>query len=275
MNHRNLNWKSFGILIALIAFGLIVSHGAALYVIEDANDPYATTCPFDAAPGEEILYLNDYDNSDQGMQGITVDTDNPLTIGQYIRDEYPGIWNLLSPADRELYNTRWAVWHIGKPAPELPTKVKNLVASHEVVENLMFSQYQDPGMHMISDEAVTTGKMVENVDSTVISYVGDGSEPADQLTPSIFEEMRSWPGSTDRPSYVLELPGADGSRYYQIYAGLSCYREIPASSIAALAEGDCPFAVKDIVSPLGLSGSSTVENALLRHLAASQSMIWV
>ncbi len=135
-----LNRNSFGILISLIIAGIFCSPVAALYIIEDANDPYATTCPFDAAPGEEILYLNDYDDT-RGLQVITVDVDDPMTIGQYIRNEYPEIWNLLSPADQELYNTRWAVWPVGAQAPELPTKVKNLLATHQVIEDLVLSQY--------------------------------------------------------------------------------------------------------------------------------------
>lgn len=100
---------------------------AAVYVIANVNDPYDPSCPFEAPPGEEILYGASPDD-DQGMQCISVDMDNPLTIGQYIQDQYPDIWDMLSPVDQEYYNTMWAVWHSGAAEPTLPDKVGKLIA---------------------------------------------------------------------------------------------------------------------------------------------------
>ena len=113
--------------MSCIFFGLILlfaSHAAALYIIEDLNDPYNPDCPFDAAPGESVLYLNDYQGTGE-MRASIVDTD--VTIGHYMQEQYPEIWILLSPADQENYNTLWAVYNIDASTPVLPNNVKRLL----------------------------------------------------------------------------------------------------------------------------------------------------
>jgi hypothetical protein len=119
-------------IFAALMIVLFIPVVSAVYVINDPNDPYdPDSCPFNAASGEEIAYLTPYDSS-QGIQGITINTDNPLTIGQYIRDYYPEVWNKLSSTNQENYNTLWAVWPVGASTPALPTTVKNLLATNQV-----------------------------------------------------------------------------------------------------------------------------------------------
>lgn len=117
------------ILFTLLGLTLLCAfYASAVYVIEDANDPYTDKCVFDVPAGESIYYINDYDPNPQGMIGLTVYPD--YTIGQYIRETYPEIWGLLSPHEQDLYNTRWALYDIGASVPRLPTKVKNLLSTY-------------------------------------------------------------------------------------------------------------------------------------------------
>jgi hypothetical protein len=125
--------------MSCILFGLILlfaSHATALYIIEDLNDPYNPDCPFDAAPGESVLFLNDYQGTGD-LRCTIVDMD--MTIGQYIQEQYPEVWNLLSPGDQENYNTLGAVYNIGASTPILPNNVKRLLASNPTGTNILKS----------------------------------------------------------------------------------------------------------------------------------------
>jgi hypothetical protein len=153
--------------ISCIFFGLTLlfaSHAAAVYIIEDPNDPYNPDCPFDAAPGESVRYLHDFDSSDQ-LWGITVNTD--LTIGQYIRDHYPDIWDMLSPVDQKNYNTLLAVFKIGSSTPVLPNTVKDLLAGNHAttrfsksngIYNLTLSGLSAPQLPGSASRITTTQK---------------------------------------------------------------------------------------------------------------------
>jgi hypothetical protein len=134
----NLKKAPIVIFFAFAALMLFVSIPtvSAVYIIANPNDPYTDRCVFDAAPGESVLYLNDYQGNGE-MRGTLVHPD--YTIGQYIREQYPEIWSMLSPADQDLYNTRWAVYEIGASVPILPDKVKELLASGQTVTG--FSGY--------------------------------------------------------------------------------------------------------------------------------------
>jgi hypothetical protein len=117
-------------LFTLLGLTLVcVFYASAVYVIEDANDPYTDKCVFDVPAGESIFYINDADPNPQGMFGFSFDPH--YTIGQYIRETHPEIWDLLSPHDQDLYNTRAALYDIGASVPRLPTKVKNLLSTYD------------------------------------------------------------------------------------------------------------------------------------------------
>jgi hypothetical protein len=117
------------VLFTLLGLTLLCAfYATAVYVIEDANDPYTDKCVFDVPMGESIFYINDADPNPQGMFGFSFDTN--YTIGQYIREKHPEIWDMLSPHDQDLYNTRAALYDIGASVPILPTKVKNLLSTY-------------------------------------------------------------------------------------------------------------------------------------------------
>jgi hypothetical protein len=143
--------KKAGFISSLVFVTLIllvsIPAVSAVYIIANPNDPYTDRCVFDAAPGESVMYLQDFDNSNQGVQGVSVHPD--YTIGQYIREQYPGIWDQLSPADQDLYNTRWAVYEIGASVPILPDKVKELLAADQTPTG--FSSY-----HRINNFALSS-----------------------------------------------------------------------------------------------------------------------
>jgi hypothetical protein len=137
---KNCNYKKTEFIVILIFASLMLfifmPTVSAVYIIANPNDPYTDRCVFDAAPGESVLYLNDYQGNGE-MRGTLVDTD--MTIGQYIREQYPDVWDLLSTADQDLYNTRWAVYEIGASEPILPDKVKELLAAEQTSTG--FSSY--------------------------------------------------------------------------------------------------------------------------------------
>jgi len=119
---------SVGLFLTLFLCVFLIFPGSAVYVIANPNDPYTDTCVFDAAPGEPILYLTDY-NGQGGMKSYRI---SDQKIGAYIQERYPDIWEQLSPEDQELYNTRAAVYEAGADEPTLPDKVIALLALSKI-----------------------------------------------------------------------------------------------------------------------------------------------
>lgn len=95
------------------------------------SDPYSDTCVFEGDPFEPALIQPEL--SPQGSFCFIIDPDNPVIIGEYIRDTYPDVWEMLSPDDRARYNTLWAVWPCGWDEPMLPNEVIRLLRVSEAL----------------------------------------------------------------------------------------------------------------------------------------------
>jgi len=108
-----------GILIVLIACGFLILPSSAV-----VSDPYSDSCVFEGDPFEPALIQPE---SSGGFYCFTIDPDNPVIIGEYIRDTYPDVWEMLSPDNQEYYNTMWAVWPCGWDEPMLPNEVIRLL----------------------------------------------------------------------------------------------------------------------------------------------------
>jgi len=195
MNHGKS--ASVGLFLTLLLCGFMIFPGAAVLVIANANDPYARTCVFDAAPGEPIVYLTDY----QGQDGMKSYRFSDLMIGEYIRDTYPDIWEKLSPEDQEFYNSRAAVWLAGAEEPVLPDIVQKLLWENQAATGTLFLQ---------TDELTS---------------------PAPAVSPetgfsSRFMEMRSTVSSGVMPDPGAAWQGTAGS--------LSLHENEPASPVSAV-----------------------------------------
>ncbi len=108
-----------GILIVLIACGFLILPSSAV-----VSDPYSDSCVFEGDPFEPALIQPE---SSGGFYCFTIDPDNPVIIGEYLRGTYPEVWEMLSPDNQECYNTMWAVWPCGWDEPMLPNEVIRLL----------------------------------------------------------------------------------------------------------------------------------------------------
>ena len=217
MNHGKS--ASVGLFLTLLLCGFMIFPGAAVLVIANANDPYARTCVFDAAPGEPIVYLTDY----QGQDGMKSYRFSDLMIGEYIRDTYPDIWEKLSPEDQEFYNSRAAVWLAGAEEPVLPDIVQKLLWENQAATGTLFLQ---------TDELTS---------------------PAPAVSPetgfsSRFMEMRSTVSSGAMPD-----PGARIAAWQGTAGSLSLHENEPASPVSAVSM------ISDHSSRLAIGNSRLLE----------------
>lgn len=109
-----------GILIIMLIGGILILPGTASFV----SDPYSDSCVFEGDQVEEALIQPTL--SPNGMFCVTL-PDTIVMIGEYIRDTYPDIWELLSPESQEYYNSVAAVWPCGEDEPMLPNEVVRLL----------------------------------------------------------------------------------------------------------------------------------------------------
>ena len=87
----------------MLIVGILVLPGSASFV----SDPYSDSCVFDGDQVEEALIQPEL--SSEGMFCVTIDPDNRVMIGEYIRDTYPDIWPLLSKENQDYYNSESGV----------------------------------------------------------------------------------------------------------------------------------------------------------------------
>ena len=191
---------SGGLFLTLFLCWFLIFPGSAVLVIANPNDPYASTCVFDAAPGEPIVYLTDY----QGQDGMKSYRFSDLMIGEYIRDTYPDIWEKLSPEDQEFYNYRAAVWLAGAEEPVLPDIVQKLLWENQAATGTLFLQ---------TDELTSPAPVVS-------------PEPGFS---SRFMEMRSTVSSS-----VMPDPGARIAAWQGTAGSLSLHENEPASPVSAV-----------------------------------------
>lgn len=109
------------ILMIMLIGGTLILPGTASFI----SDPYGDSCVFDGDQVEEALIQPG--SSSQGMFCFTINPDNIVMIGDYIRETYPDIWELLSPESQEYYNSVAAVWPCGEDEPMLPNEVIRLL----------------------------------------------------------------------------------------------------------------------------------------------------
>jgi len=112
---------SVGLFLTLFLCGFLNLPGSASFV----SDPYSDSCVFDGDQVEEALIQPEM--SSEGMFCVTIDPDNRVMIGEYIRDTYPDIWPLLSKENQDYYNSVRAVWPCGEDEPMLPNEVIRLL----------------------------------------------------------------------------------------------------------------------------------------------------
>ena len=127
-----------GILILTFTISVLIVPGVTAsktWIIDSADpyDGYPAGYPQDVQPGDTEIDLSDPGISGTGLQGIYLDTlpdgESIPTIGQYIQNHFPDIWNELGAKEKEHYNSMPAVWHVGASAPVLPKRVNDLIAT--------------------------------------------------------------------------------------------------------------------------------------------------
>jgi len=108
------------ILIIMLIGGTLILPGTASFV----SDPYSDSCVFEGDQVEEALIQPEV--SSNGMFCVSF-PDTIVMIGDYIRETYPDIWELLSAEDQAYYNSKAAVWPCGEDEPMLPNEVIRLI----------------------------------------------------------------------------------------------------------------------------------------------------
>lgn len=123
-----------GMLLTLLMCGFLIFPGAASIM----SDPYGSSCIFDGDQVEPALAEPAL--SSQGQFCFTIDPDNLVMIGDYIKDTYPDIWKMLDPEDQEYYNSQVAVWPCGTDEPMLPNEVTRLLWISQATSGSLFLQ---------------------------------------------------------------------------------------------------------------------------------------
>ena len=191
----------------MLIVGILVLPGSASLV----SDPYSDSCVFDGDQVEEALIQPEL--SSEGMFCVTIDPDNRVMIGEYIRDTYPDIWPLLSKENQDYYNSVAAVWPCGEDEPMLPNEVIRLLWLMQEARTV------SPALH--DKESQLTGFSIPL--KPVLPAIGH-SLPIDSSSPGSIFDVRT-PDVINDPEItrmrVISTPAISSFRFQEVQSGAS------------------------------------------------------